>query len=114
VKRRIVGAIAALFCGFSVALGAYAAHAADPQARLRLGLAAAFGFGHGLALLALRTREGGLAIAVRAGFIAGTIFFSGSLAGAALLGLPTVLAPIGGTVLILAWLLAAAELLRKE
>jgi len=36
MKRRIVGAIAALFCGFSVALGAYAAHAADPQARVRL------------------------------------------------------------------------------
>jgi uncharacterized membrane protein YgdD (TMEM256/DUF423 family) len=114
VKRRIPSAIAALFCGFSVALGAYAAHAADPQARVRLGLAAAFAFGHGLALLALRAREGGLAIAVRAGFIAGTVFFSGSLAGAALLGLPVALAPVGGTVLILAWLLAAADLLRKE
>jgi len=114
VKRRIANAIAALFCAISVALGAYAAHAADPQARLRLGLAAAFAFAHGLALLALRSREGGLATAVRAGFIAGTIFFCGSLAGAAMFGLPTVLAPIGGTVLILAWLLAAADLLRKE
>jgi uncharacterized membrane protein YgdD (TMEM256/DUF423 family) len=114
MKRRIVGAIAALFCGLAVALAAYAAHAAQPQARLRLGLAAAFAFGHGLALLALRSREGALAIAVRAGFIAGTVLFSGSLAGAALLGLPTALAPIGGTVLILAWLLAAAELLRQE
>jgi uncharacterized membrane protein YgdD (TMEM256/DUF423 family) len=114
MKRRLVSAIAALFCGLSVALGAYAAHAADPQARLRLGLAAAFGFGHGLALLALRTREGALAITVRAGFLAGTVCFSGSLVGAALFGLPTALAPVGGTVLILAWLLAAADLLRKE
>ena len=31
-----------------------------------------------------------------------------------LLGLPVALAPVGGTVLILAWLLAAADLLRKE
>jgi uncharacterized membrane protein YgdD (TMEM256/DUF423 family) len=114
MKRRIVGAVAALFCGLAVAVAAYAAHAADPQARLRLGLAAAFAFGHGLALLALRSRDGVLAIAVRAGFIAGTVLFSGSLAGAALLGLPTALAPAGGTVLILAWLLAAADLLRQE
>ena len=114
MKRRIVSALAALFCGISVALAAYAAHAADPQAGRRLSIAAAFAFGHGLALLALRAREGRLAIATRACFIAGTIAFCGSLAGAALLGLPTGLAPAGGMLLILGWLLSAADLLRKD
>ena len=114
MKRGIVSALAALFCAASVALGAYAAHAAEPQALQRLALAAAFAFGHGLALLVLRTREGGLAIAARAAFIAGTLCFSGSLAGAALAGLPTALAPVGGMLLILGWLLAAVDLLRKD
>lgn len=114
MKRRIVSALAALLCGLSVALAAYGAHAADPAVGRRVSIAAAFAFGHGLALLALRTREGALAIAVRACFIAGTIFFCGSLVGAALAGLPTGLAPLGGSLLMLGWLLAAIDLLRKE
>jgi uncharacterized membrane protein YgdD (TMEM256/DUF423 family) len=114
MKRRVVSALAALFCGVSVALAAYGAHAADPMVGRRLSIAAAFAFGHGLALLVLRTREGGLAIAARACFIAGTIFFCGSLVGAALANLPTGLAPIGGSLLMLGWLLAAIDLLRKD
>ena len=114
MRRRAVPALAALACGASVALGAYAAHAADPQARQRLALAAAFAFGHGLALLALRSREGALALLTRICFIAGIVMFSGSLAGAALRGLPTALAPFGGSLLILGWLFAAADLLRKD
>ena len=112
--NRAVSTIAALLCGLSVALGAYAAHAADAQAQKRLALAAAFAFGHGLALLALRTREGRVAIAARACFLAGTIAFCGSLAGAALLSLPTVLAPAGGVLLMAGWLLAAIDLAREE
>jgi uncharacterized membrane protein YgdD (TMEM256/DUF423 family) len=114
MKRRLVSAIASLFCGLSVALGAYAAHVADGQAKQRLAIAAAFAFGHGLALLALRTREGAFAIATRAAFLAGTILFCGSLAGAALFSLPTGLAPAGGTLLMAGWLLAAFDLLRKD
>ncbi|MEO8160696.1 MAG: DUF423 domain-containing protein [Arenimonas sp.] len=114
MRRRAIPALAALACGLSVALGAYAAHVAEPQARERLALAAVFGFGHGLALLALRGREGVLAIATRACFVAGMLMFCGSLAGAALAGLPTGLAPIGGSLLIAGWLLAVADLLRKD
>jgi uncharacterized membrane protein YgdD (TMEM256/DUF423 family) len=114
VSRRAVSVLAALFCGASVALGAYAAHAADPQARQRLALAAAFAFGHGLALLAMRDRNGLLALATRGCFLAGVVLVSGSLAGAALRGLPTGLAPIGGSLLILGWLLAALDLSRKD
>ena len=112
--RRVVAAIAALLCGLSVALGAYAAHAASAQDRQRLALAAAFAFGHGLALLALRSRAGTLAIATRACFLAGVALFCGSLAGAALFASGTQLAPAGGTLLMLGWLLASVDLLRKD
>jgi uncharacterized membrane protein YgdD (TMEM256/DUF423 family) len=112
--RRAVSALAALVCGAAVALGAYAAHVADPQARQRLALAALFAFGHGLAMIALRARCGALAGATRACFLAGIALFAGSLAGAALLGTSTRLAPIGGSLLMLGWLLAAIELLRKD
>jgi uncharacterized membrane protein YgdD (TMEM256/DUF423 family) len=114
MKRRLVSAIAALFCAISVALAAYAAHAAEGLAKQRLAIAAAFFFGHGLALLVLRAREGRLALAARIGFLAGTICFAGSLARAALFGGPTLLAPVGGTLLILAWLLAAIDFMRKD
>ena len=112
--RRAASALAALACGVSVALGAYAAHVADPQGRQRLGLAAAFAFGHGLAVLLLRTREGLLAAAARACLLGGIALFSGSLAGAALFATPTMLAPYGGSLFVLGWLLAAIDLLRKD
>ena len=114
MNRRLVSALAALLCGISVALAAYGAHAADPLVARRLSVAAAFAFGHGLALLALRTREGAVALAARACFVAGVVLFCGSLVGAALAALPTGLAPIGGSLLMLGWLLAAIDLLRKE
>ena len=114
MSRRIVSALAALLCGLSVALGAYAAHAADGLAKQRLAIAAAFAFGHGLALLVLRAREGRLATATRIVLLSGVILFCGSLAGAALWGLPTALAPAGGTLLMAGWLLASLDLLRKD
>jgi uncharacterized membrane protein YgdD (TMEM256/DUF423 family) len=114
MKRRLVPALAAVFCALSVALAAYAAHAAEGLAKQRLAIAAAFFFGHGLALLVLRLREGRLALAARIGFLAGTLCFAGSLARAALFGGPTFLAPIGGTLLIAAWLLTAVDFLRRE
>ena len=114
MTRRAVSAFAALSCGLAVALGAYAAHAASAQDRQRLALAAAFAFGHGLALLALRAREGLLASLTRACFLAGVALFCGSLASAALLATSTRLAPTGGTLLMLGWLLASIELLRKD
>ena len=114
MSRRLVSALSALLCGLSVALGAYAAHVAGAQDRQRLALAAVFAFGHGLALLALRAREGALANAVRACFLAGIALFCGSLAAAALFAGSTRLAPAGGTLLMLGWLLASVELLRKD
>jgi uncharacterized membrane protein YgdD (TMEM256/DUF423 family) len=114
MNARIAAAIGAVFCGLSVAAGAYAAHAADPAAARRLAIAALFAFGHGLALMVLRARGGKLAIAVRATLLAGVVLFAGSLAWAAILGGQPRLAPLGGTLLMLGWLLAAFELLRKD
>jgi uncharacterized membrane protein YgdD (TMEM256/DUF423 family) len=114
MNARIFAAIGALLCGLSVAAGAYAAHAADPAAARRLAIAALFAFGHGLALLALRARAGKLALTVRALLLAGVLLFAGSLAWAATMGGQPRLAPLGGTLLMLGWLVAVFELLRKD
>jgi uncharacterized membrane protein YgdD (TMEM256/DUF423 family) len=114
VSARIVSAIAALLCGLSVALGAYAAHAADPVAGRRFAIAALFAFAHGLALLVLRTRAGRLALGARAALLLGVLLFAGSLAWAGAGFGPARFAPFGGTLLMLGWLLAAIDFLRKD
>ena len=102
--RRALGGIGSLLAGAAVALAAYAAHGAEGEAQARLAQAAAFAFAHGLALAALAPlaqRRRGL-VALMA-MLAGVLLFSGSLMGAALLGLPTALAPFGGMLMIGAW-----------
>lgn len=110
---RILSAIGALGCAIAVGLGAYAMHAtASPQDHERLALAAVFLFAHGLALAALasaampRLRRIGLFV-----LLAGTVLFSGSLVAAALFAIEPMLAPAGGSLLILGWLLVAAGFL---
>lgn len=83
--------------------------AATAQNQQRLGVAALFLFAHGLALAALaprttsRLRRFGLYVVM-----IGMILFSGSLVLAATLGIVPALAPFGGGVLMLGWLLVAA------
>ena len=108
-RRFWLASAGSLLAGLSVGLGAYAAHAAvGDQARHWLLQAAVFGFGHGVALAApapLAVRRwawwGLLAIGT------GVLLFAGSLVGAALAGTPTTLAPFGGTLMMLGWLLHA-------
>lgn len=114
MASRFLSVFAALCCGMSVALGAYASHAAVGQARERLALAALFAFAHGLALLALASRGSRLALAGKGLFAAGIVLFSGSLAAAALFATPTAAAPFGGSLLMLGWLLVAGDFLRKD
>ncbi len=113
VYRRYLAAIGSLLAGLSVALSAYAAHAAEPAAQGRLLQAAAFGFAHGLALTALaplvQRWVGLLALAM---LLLGALLFCGSLLAAALLGLPSSLAPFGGMLMIGGWLLHAYDRLR--
>ena len=99
--RRWLGAIGSMLASVAVALAAYAAHGAEGEAQARLTQAAAFAFGHGLALAALAPlvqRRSGL-VALLA-MLLGVLLFSGSVAGAALWGLPTTLAPFGGMLMI--------------
>lgn len=105
---------AALCCGLSVALGAYASHGAQGQARERLALAAAFAFAHGLAILALRSRASPLAMAAKLLFAAGIVLFCGSLASAVVFATTTMAAPFGGSLFMLGWILVAVDFLRKE
>ncbi len=104
--RRALGGFGSLLAGAAVALAAYAAHGAVGEAQARLAQAAAFAFAHGLALSALAPlasrRRGMVALAA---MLAGALLFSGSLLGAALLGLPTALAPFGGLLMIGGWVL---------
>ena len=113
-SHRALAAVGALACAAAVGLGAYASHGLDGDAARRVGLAAIFAFGHGLALLVLapgaatRLRSAGLcALAL------GMALFSGSLLGAAFLSTPTALAPTGGLLLMLGWLLLAVDALRR-
>ena len=106
------GAVAgALFGACAVALSALAAHAwsqrLDPGQAAQLQRALQFLFVHALVLLALpplaaHARRRWLSAASLL-FVAGSLLFCGSLAGAALAGWPTRLAPYGGTALIAAW-----------
>lgn len=114
VVGRIPAAIAAFYGGLGVALSAYAAHGASGQRADWLGRAALFLLLHAPVVIALLGRRGRLLAAARIGLLLGVTLFSGSLVGGALLDLPTKLAPAGGTLLILSWLLLAVALLRGE
>lgn len=104
-SSRAFGALGALFCAVAVALGAYAAHAADATAGARLQTASLYLFLHGIALLALQPQLRGRGRLLAAGTLAlGALLFAGSLAGGALLGWPTRLAPTGGTLMIAGWI----------
>lgn len=111
---RGLAAFGALACAAAVGLSAYASHGLQGEDARRVGLAALFAFGHGLALLLL-----GLQAASRLRVIAlmmlalGALLFSGSLLGAALASLPTSLAPCGGLLLMLGWIIIAVDVLRR-
>lgn len=111
---RLLIAFGGVLAAVAVALSAYAAHAVDGEAQHRLQTAALFAFGHGIALAALtphaRRQLGRIALAA---LLLGTLLFSGSLAAAVFFDTPTRLAPLGGSLMILAWLLYAADALRR-
>lgn len=107
-------AIGALLSGASVALAAYASHATTDAAQDRLQLAAALAFGHGLALAVLApvSRTGLQRLAV-IGWGVGTVLFSGSLVAAHFAATTTRAAPVGGLLLIAAWVVYAIAVWRR-
>ena len=110
-----LAAVGAVLAALAIGLSAYAAHGvADAHARGNLQTASLYAFGHGVALAALAPSAArGLQALALAGLCAGTLLFAGSLAGGALLGWPTRLAPFGGTVLMASWLLYAFAAARR-
>lgn len=110
-----LAAAGAVLAALAIGLSAYAAHGvADAHARGNLQLASLYAFGHGIALAALAPATARrVPLLALAGLLAGTLLFAGSLAFAALLGWPTRLAPLGGTVLMASWLLYAVGVARR-
>ncbi|HEY7804244.1 MAG TPA: DUF423 domain-containing protein [Orrella sp.] len=105
-----------LVCGLlgalGVALGAVAAHAlADPQAALSVERASNYQLFHTVAILALLSLKGRLVTLSRWLMLAGIVGFSGAIYAKYLLGLPALgaLAPVGGSLLILSWLVLGAS-----
>lgn len=108
-----MAALGALACAASVALAAYASHGLDGDAARRAALAAAVGFGHGVALVVLApAARGRLRLVALAALAAGLCLFSGALAANVFFAMSTALAPSGGLLLILGWLLLSADALR--
>lgn len=111
---RVLGACGAVLAAFAVAASAYAAHAAQGLDQQRLHSAALFAFGHGIALAALAPRRPrALRTLALFALLLGTLLFSGSLAAAVFAGASTRFAPIGGGLMILAWLLYAVDAARR-
>lgn len=110
----MLAAVGALLAALAVALAAYAAHGVHGEDQARLQLLAAVVFGHGLALAALApSAVGGLARLPLWGLLLGTLLFGGGIVAGVLVGTGNGLAPIGGTLLILAWLGRAVLALRS-
>ena len=100
-----------------VALGAVAAHAlADPQAALSVERASNYQLLHTIAILVLLGIHGRLVTLSRWLMLAGVIGFSGAIYAKYLLGLTAMgtLAPVGGSLLILSWLVLAASVLDRH
>ena len=114
-KPSLLAGLGGLLAATAVGLSAYASHGiADPLAQSHVTTAALYAFGHGVALAALapwaRRRLGRWALGA---LLLGTAVFAGGLACAYFLGSSTRLLPYGGSLMILAWLVYAADALRR-
>jgi uncharacterized membrane protein YgdD (TMEM256/DUF423 family) len=105
----------AVLAALAIALSAFAAHGiADAHARGNLQTASLYAFAHGVALAVLAPAASRrLRVLALLGLLLGTLLFAGSLAGGALLGWPTRLAPFGGMLLMASWLLLAVDAVRR-
>lgn len=113
--QRLATAFGALACGLAVALAAYAAHAPlETVAKGRLEVAVFQLAVHALALCIFAPRQRHrFDIAPLIAWILGMLLFCGSLVAAALWNASTVLAPLGGMLLIVGWLLQTVASLRR-
>lgn len=110
-----LAAIGAVLAALAIGLSAYAAHGvADAHARGNLQTAGLYAFVHGAVLAVLaRLPARRLRWLALGGLLLGTLLFAGSLAGGALLGWSTRLAPAGGMLMMAGWLLLAVDAVRR-
>ena len=115
---RSLAVFAALNGALAVALGAFAAHGAGPQVKTLLTTGAHYELAHALLALICAVWPGRNRLVVLAGWLAavGGLVFALALSAIALLSLPVMgaVAPIGGLLMIAAWLLIALAALRTQ
>ena len=116
--NRVLAVFAALNGAVGVGLGAFAAHGAGPAVKTLLTTGAHYQLVHSvLALVCALWAAGGRAGAV-AGWLAATggLVFAVALSSIGLLGLSAMgaVAPVGGVLMISAWLLLAGAALRPS
>ena len=115
---RSLAVFAALNGALAVALGAFAAHGAGPQVKTLLTTGAHYQLVHAVLALVCAVWPGRDRLVVIAGWLAaaGGLVFCLALSAVALLSLPVMgaVAPIGGLLMIAAWLLIALAALRTQ
>lgn len=115
---RSLAAFAALNGALAVALGAFAAHGAGPQVKQLLTTGAHYQLVHAVAALVCAAWPARNRLIATAGWLAaaGGLVFSLALSAVALLSLSAMgaIAPIGGLLMIAAWLLIGFAALRTQ
>lgn len=115
---RSLAAFAALNGALAVGLGAFAAHGAGPQVKQLLTTGASYELIHAILALVCAVWPGRTRLIVLAGWLAagGGLIFALALSAIALLSLPAMgaIAPVGGLLMIAAWLLIAFAALRTQ
>lgn len=116
-NRMLVG-FAALNGAMAVAVGAFAAHGAGPQIKTLLTTGASYQLVHALLGLVCTIWPGSPGLVRIAGWLAtvGGLIFCLSLSLIGVLSLPSLgaIAPIGGVLMIAAWLILALAALRSS
>lgn len=115
---RSLATFAALNGALAVAIGAFAAHGAGPQIKSLLTTGAHYQLAHALLALVCALWPGRDRLVIASGWLASTggLVFALALTGIALLNLPSMgaVAPVGGVLMIAAWLLLAVAALRSQ
>lgn len=116
--NRSLAGFTALNGATAVALGAFAAHGAEPQVKTLLTTGASYQLVHALLGLTCALWPGAPRLAITAGWLAtaGGLIFSLALAIIGLASLPAfgAVAPVGGVLMIAAWLIVALAAFRSS
>lgn len=115
---RSLAVFAAVNGAMAVAIGAFAAHGAGPQIKTLLTTGGHYQLVHAVLALVCAIWPSGSRPVAAAGWLAATggLVFCLALSAVALLSLPVMgaVAPIGGVLMIAAWLLLAVTALRSQ